>query len=64
MRYEKSDEIEQPVDVPIPINRESVCHVDPAAIDRRNTLPKGDLPLHVLEWEKSAEAIVVSGNEL
>jgi len=44
MRHDKTDEIAQLIDVPIPLNRESVCHVDPAAIDRRNMLLPGEIP--------------------
>ncbi len=32
MKHDKPDEIAQPVNVPIPLNRESVCPVDPAPI--------------------------------
>ena len=32
-------------------------------MNNEHALTRGDLPIHKLEWEKSAEVIVVTGNE-
>ena len=42
-RHDKSDEISHHINVQIPKLRESICHVDSAAIDRRKMLLPGEV---------------------
>ena len=62
MRHGKPDKIAQPVDV---LSQEAKCLSCRSGSDRlkEHALTRGDLPIHALDREKSAEAIVVSGNE-